>query len=456
MEALDSSVKKSLSEQYTQLIEFEPKFITNYVPENASDQKRAFIAGEIQNPNHSYNKLAAIDFAERYESIDRMGEAILNNDELEAKFQPVYDEFIEGYKQKTRLMELAHLYKNADDDTEKSQIKSEYMALNIELYGEPDEMTYRSLIGEKLNTIDGRQLDDAASQMRAELFNLVSFERNAEIPERFKPADETVEWMHDVATSLYENMLRHVPDQSTFSGAELKAIFEDIIAEEFGESAQEWAVDIEPAKSINVKSTEKRIVIPDDRNDIPLASARGLVVHEIGIHMLRSVMGGETNLDPLQNGLNEYYDAEEGLGVVMEQALKGKFSESGVEHYITAGLAYHDDMNFRDAYEVKWRLAALNKADESGHIDESEIVKAKNAAYGGVMRSMRGTDELPWFKDLAYYNGSVDMWRHLEENRGDDLKFMFVLLGKANAANINHERILYETKTVVEHTELGD
>jgi hypothetical protein len=38
------------------------------------------------------------------------------------------------------------------------------------------------------------------------------------------------------------------------------------------------------------------------------------------------------------------------------------------------------------------------------------------------------------------------MWRHLETIRGDDLKFMFVLMGKANPANALHERILLETK----------
>lgn len=68
-------------------------------------------------------------------------------------------------------------------------------------------------------------------------------------------------------------------------------------------------------------------------------------------------------------------------------------------------------------------------------------------AYDQTMRVMRGTDELPWFKDLAYYNGSNDVWKHLESIRGDDVKFMFVLMGKANPANIDHERLQYESST---------
>ena len=61
---------------------------------------------------------------------------------------------------------------------------------------------------------------------------------------------------------------------------------------------------------------------------------------------------------------------------------------------------------------------------------------------------MRGTDELPWFKDLSYYNGAAEVWKHLESIRGDDTEFMLVLLGKANAGNKDHRRILLETATV--------
>jgi hypothetical protein len=41
----------------------------------------------------------------------------------------------------------------------------------------------------------------------------------------------------------------------------------------------------------------------------------------------------------------------------------------------------------------------------------------------------------------------MDVWKHLENINGDDLKFMFILMGKANPANQQHERILLETRT---------
>ena len=43
----------------------------------------------------------------------------------------------------------------------------------------------------------------------------------------------------------------------------------------------------------------------------------------------------------------------------MEHALEGEYQEAGIDHYITAGLAYFDNKDFKGAYDVKWRLKLL-------------------------------------------------------------------------------------------------
>lgn len=438
--------QESVSELYNRLTDYEPKPITEYVPENAAQQQAAFMNDEIRNPDHIYDRLAAIDFPARYSAIDAIGARILASADLNDKYTPVYAEFIEGYAQKTRLMELARNYKHSEDDREKDAIKTEYMQLNIELYGEPDESTYRSLLHEKLTKIANKELHGSALELRDELFAMVDYDAKAEYPARFRPSEETVAWMKNVAETLYEDMLARIPIQDTFNPREVQAIFTNIINEEFGGAADAWSVDIEKAESINVKTAERRVVIPDNKGDLKYKEMREKVVHEIGVHVMRAITGAQSDLDPLKNGLNDYYDSEEGLGKVMEHAINGKFVEAGIEPYITAGAAYYDDMDFRDVIEMKWRLSVLAAAAENTEISEEKIISAKKVAYKSAMRSMRGTDALPWFKDLAYYNGAADMWRHLESIQGDDLKFTFVLMGKANPANTLHEHILLETK----------
>lgn len=447
MEHVYSAEQPSIPDLFNQVLENEPKLVTNFVPEDALSQKTAFLAGEINNPSHAYPKLEQIDYDERYRHLDRLVSSVTSHPDMNDKFTGTYTDFVEGYRKKTQFMELARDYKATNNDELRRVIKSQYMELNIDLYGEPDKVTFESLLHEQLNSISQKQLTGSADQLREELFTLVDYSPGYEVPERFKPSLDTVEWMRGIAETLYGNMLAHVPDQKTFNAYEIKQVFDNIITNEFDEAASGWRVDVEPAKAINVKATEKRVVIPEDRTDVSQEMLERLVVHELGVHVMRAITGSETDLHPLGLGLNDYYDAEEGLGMVMEQAVKGEFADKGVGHYITAGLAHHRGMDFRQTFEVKWRLAVLAKANEQTDVGEEDVAKARNAAYSGTMRIFRGTDDLPWFKDLSYYNGSVDMWRHLEEIRGDDAKFIFVLMGKANPANRQHERSMYETRT---------
>lgn len=433
---------------YDELLVHEPKPISVYVPLDAASQKKAFLLGENRNPSHAYDKLDAIDFASQDAALQEIGETLLFSPELPDKHRMSYEQFITNYRKKTELLRRASVYNHATTDDDKLMAAQEYMTLNKELYGAPDETTYRSLLQDKLTAVEANATSKSAQQLYSELQDMLPDAESAKDAERFKPSPETVAWMHEVAVTLYGGMLSHIPEQDIFTPGEVQRVFSEIIHHEFGEAATTWRVDVEPAQSLNVKASEKRIVIPEHSSGMSYKALRRMVVHEIGVHMMRSVTGESTDLAPLQTGLNDYYDAEEGLGVVMEQALESKFAERGVDHYITAGMAGMDGMDFRQTFECKWRIAALGTIKEGQDITEEITEKAKNTAYSQTMRSFRGTDDLPWFKDLAYYNGSVDMWRHLEKIRGDDVKFMFVLLGKADPSKIEHERILYETKSI--------
>lgn len=434
-----------IAEQFHALLELDPKIITNYVPADAAAQKSAYLKGEITQPHHNYARLNVLDLETKRAEIDRVGDELLHNPAMKPKFAAGYQEFIQRYTQQATFLEKARAYNTATNDEEKQQAAREYMELNVELYGEPDQQTYRSLIGEKLAAIRAKDLTGTAKELADELFAMVESDGEA-FPERFKPSQETIDWVHEVVTSLYADMLRHLPEQKEFTAAEIKSVFEEIIHEEFGEAAEGWTVDVEEAKAINVKASEKRIVIPADAVR-SYEVMRGLIVHELGVHLMRAITGAETDFDPLSTGLSEYYDAEEGMGKVAEQGLNREFREAGVDYYIASGLAYFDDKNFDDIVNIQWRLSLLGGLKAGEDVTDEAIEKKRAAAYNSTYRVMRGTDELPWFKDLAYYNGTMEMWKHLENIRGDDIKFMFVLMGKANPANIAHERLMYETQS---------
>lgn len=440
---------------YSQLTDLSPKIVTMFNPSNRKEEEEGFLSGKVRNPQFVYDKLNSADFDKAIEKIRELGDKILNHPSLPPSHRGIYEEFIADYSKKTTLLNYAQQYNNAKSEEEKKAAAEKYRHLDIESYGEPDEDTYRSLLGGKLNAIYSKKLTGKADELRKELFGMVNFKPGMDIPERFRPSDETVEWMHSAAESLYGGMLSHIPnEQEEFDPYELQKIFTDIIEEEFNNdskgyagAAEGWTVSVEKATSVNVKSSEKRIVIPDNGMMRSRKKVENLVVHEIGVHMLRSITGGETDVLPLKSGLSDYYDAEEGLGVVMEQALSGKFAERGVDHYITAGLAYYDEKDFRGAFEVKWRLSLLNSVEDGGEVNDEQIAKAKKTAFTQTLRSFRGTNDMPLFKDLSYYNGSVEVWRYLEYIKGDDFLLSLLLAGKVNTSK-KHRDVILESKSM--------
>ena len=446
--------QSSVEDLYSQLTDLSPKIVTMFTPSNRGQEEERFLSEETRNPQFVYDKLHSADFDGAIEKIRELGDKILNHPDLTSISKKVYEGFIKKYHEQTELLRCAQAYHGANSEEAVQKIAEVYKGLNIEIYGEPDEDIYRSLMGEKLNCVRNKNLTGKADDLRKELLGMVDFDPDVDIPERFRPSDETVEWMYSVAESLYGGMLSHIPnEQEEFDPYELQKIFTDIIEEEFNNdskgyagAAEGWTVSVEKATSVNVKSSEKRIVIPDNGMMRSRKKVENLVVHEIGVHMLRSITGGETDILPLKSGLSDYYDTEEGLGVVMEQAFRGKFAERGVDHYITAGLAHFDNKDFREAFEIKWRLSLLSSVDDGSEISDEQIVKAKKTAFTQTLRSLRGTNDMPLFKDLSYYNGSVEVWRYLESIKGDDFLLALLLAGKVNTSK-KHRDVILESKS---------
>lgn len=435
------TLHRSVADIYKDIAALEPKPVANFVPDNAVEARRQFFAGEVRNPKHTYSKLEALTPAEDGEKID--GYALELSDSLDENSTEflAYSQYAYRYSATQEMIKTAQDI-HSDDKVVAEQAKARFAELNEQLYGAPDELTYRSLLYDVANI----PVTEETAHIKEELMALLP--ESSFAGERFKPSAETIENMKEIAEYLYGGMLEHIPeDQKTFTAEEVATIFREIIADEFGEAAEEWTVQVTKATSINVVASEKTIKIPENRKDISNKALRGLVAHEIGVHMLRSVAGSETDLPILTTGLSDYYDSEEGYGKVMEQAIDGKYVESGVPYYLVAGLMHFDNKDFRGAYDIIYRMKYLESVNAGKPADEKTLEGAQDAAYKAVFRLTRGTDELPWFKDLAYYNGTAKMWKQCEDSAGDYELFMLNFLGKGDPTIDDHRRILLETKS---------
>lgn len=437
-----------LSADFDALLALDPLLIKQFVSADAAEQKDLFLSGQIQNPTHSYDRIEAVDFESEFLKIDSISQEIEASEQLPAKYTEAYTSYAYRYKKSLRLEELTKAIRLGDEQ-EKAEATAEFMSINVELYGEPDEKVYREIVAERVAVLKQRDLTESGSELRNELLQLIG-EVEEPAGEKFVPSDETVQWMKGVAESLYGGLLAYVPERKPgekVTAVELAEIFDTIMRSEFESSADGWKASVEAATSVNVKANIKEIIIPEGK-EYTISQVRGLIVHELGVHLLRSVTGESTDLSPLKTGLSGYYDSEEGLGSVMEQAIKGEYKESGIGHYMTIGGAYFDGRDFRESFEIKWRLGVLDKLKSDEEVTAEKIEKERKVQYTNTLRTFRGTDELPWFKDLAYYNGVNSMWKHLEQIRGDDLQLSFVLMGKADPTNSSHKKLLYETSSI--------
>lgn len=442
---------KSPEELIDLISELEPRPVRDFVPAGADSIKQSFLAGEITEPKFTYERLEAVDLLTNVSQLEEIRANLASREDVPQKYRNAYLEFADRYLSVYELMALSKSLNERPNTRDEEQ----YMKLSRELYGDVETDVFNGLINQLKVQVSGLETEDKAAQtIKDELLAMLP-EVEAGASVGTKPSQETVDYWQEALEDFYGGMLAHVPEgQEEFNAEQIRDIFEQIIRTEFGEAAEDWQVVLEDATSITVKTAEKKIVIPNDRPPVTPEKLKELIVHEIGVHMLRSIMGEGTDMPLLKVGMSEYYDSEEGVGKVTEQIVSGEYQPAGEQYYIAAGLmlgAAGQPASFRQTYETIWRRQALEDftASPEQQMTNELIAEAKDKAYTTVFRLQRGTNNpVVFLKDLAYFRGNHNAWKYLESAVGDEFAFSLIMLGKADPAISNHKRILLETKSV--------
>ncbi len=159
------------------------------------------------------------------------------------------------------------------------------------------------------------------------------------------------------------------------------------------------------------------------------------VVHEYGVHVGRNLAGEDSGVFVSATGHYDYLDFEDGLATVCEQIIENRQAELthvNLRHYINIGFAEglgaDGPKDFRDVFEVAWRMRALASPKEDTVITDKDVQQAKSLAYqNDVRRLFRGTTaDIPgvvYTKDLVYVRGRIKATLHLAEHAGDGDEF---------------------------------
>ena len=429
--------------------ESEPKVISTFTPENANEAKSEFLENDnLSRPNNKYEKLNSGEIENLYQNISNAILVVENDNSLGEIEREMYNTQLETRIKTVKMLEAAHDFRKAESLTDKQKAQEEFMKNNIEVYGEPDFETFNSLLSDKITKIESLELDKKGEKIRSEFYELIKKDENlSQDLKRFKPSDEVFHNFGEIIKDLYSKQLELIPkkdDDEKYSAKEIFDVFENILKNFENDGFSEFNVEWKDSGAIAVSAKEKKIFIPKNRKPVSKKELEGLVVHEIGTHYMRAQMGELYNNQALRTGLDGYMNTEEGIARAMEMAVEGDYQEAGVQHYLTAGFAYFNNMSFRKAFETNWRMGVL---DGENNFSEENIDKKRQIAYRNTQRIFRGTDELPWFKDLSYFNGGQEIWKYIEENiDSPTLIDDFLLGGKNDLLNLDQQRQIYELK----------
>lgn len=349
-------------------------------------------------------------------------------------------ELMLGFREKIHRFLLAVCqWHDASDPEEKRLAAQAHAQTNQALYGLPDKNTFDAILAEQISRICRKNLNDAEKAMWAELEPMLP-PLPAHPEAVFRPGDELLHRFSEAASAFYEPLLRHIPtDRDEFTVQEAADITSEILRTELSEYGDIWQAVAEPGRtSAAVDQEKRRILFPADRtpNTYTRIALVKIITHEVGVHVLRAMIYQNMNLPAFSKGFPGYETIEEGIAKLMEQGVSCEYQESGIVHYITAGLAHFYGMGFRQIFEIQKRLQKLSR-------DASEIL-----CYQSVQRAFRGTDVLPIYKDLVYFNGAEQVWRYTAAHIDDPQLFDRLLLSaKTNCFDAAQIQLVYEAKT---------
>lgn len=332
----------------------------------------------------------------------------------------------------TELIVAAYDYNGG---VEKAKAKKRFLRAGDAALGRMHEDTFWSLLRERVASIDRKKLSEAEQKIYHEMLGRIGvMGRNRK--KHYKPKKETVRKFKKLLEGLFGSVLRRIPeDKAEFTVPEAVQIINEIIDEELHIPFRA-EVGAELITAVT-KISERKIILPGAREkNYTRMELKKIIIHELGVHVLRAV-SNQTEVGKLpvvlypKSGMYSRL-TEEGLAKVCEQALDGKFDGICIARYLSAGLAQVCKKNFRETYEILWRLELL----VSG--------RSKESSFGIVQRSFRGTGVLPINADLAYYRGYVLVWKFVEEHIDDGELLMRTLFlsGKNDFLEQKRETLL--------------
>lgn len=334
---------------------------------------------------------------------------------------------------------------------------------SVELYGEPDKEESTRLLTQEyafLRTLVGNEkvsqsYVDFLLDIYRPMIDVTNLPESGDLG-TIESANEkeAIKKYGEAILSKYEPLFKLVDDagKTEFAPQDLKELFTKAFEwlkdnDDHG-GWGEWKVEYNSSTQISVTPSSRKVKIGLKREIASADEAKLLVVHEILVHALRAEGGYEAGDRNLAIGLAGNDDAEEGLGIVAEEAISGTFPARAYDRYIDIALALGivDGVQktrqelFEISYARQFIRAQLKNANTE-NLTESVWVHVDRIYRGGPGDNL-GTRQAIFTKDIAYYVGYRKMTRYITDQIEDGIPaleiFDYLSQGKFDPTNPAH------------------
>lgn len=428
-------------------------FVTEVTPLNANEaQKEFFVGGCSTTPNFVYDD--STDYVAGKKRIRALLTEFHREDFSEVELE-ILDEIGRQTRLKHDLLQMMRLFRHAKTDHQRDNARRQILRCTVALHGEPDKQTYHGLWTERLAEIEKRFADpkwsDALCLEDADAFCHLkdAFQSSTRVDEEpFAPRQETLTKFRDFCWKRWQKTFERVDMEHVYTPEEACDLLNTVFREDFPYPTEWRAMVSETKTSLSTNQKALKLEVPRHRGKGPYTGKVMLEVvlaHELMVHVNRREYA-KHYCPEVAIPLPDYLVFEEGLAKAAEQALGGEIDQTSIDHYLTAGMAYYDNMDFAEIFNVqRWQLFLREiKPEDTAETRERKRQKADDEAFRLTLRCLRGTGAVPLMNNLVYYNGQIQAWKYIEENIDDLDKLEKVLFrsGKTDPTNPLHQKIL--------------
>src|SRR5574337_811773 len=341
-----------------------------------------------------------------------------------------------------------------------------------ELYGEPEQTEAARLLSQEISYLTDLQGDCSVSQQHVQML-IETYNPIVEASPRFSNIENTeldvsreklaILKYGEAIKQQYQPLFDLIisANKPEFTSQDLQELFTKALnwlKQNDDQDWSDWEANFSDSTHLSVDASNRKIKIGTRRETASPADARALLAHELLVHALRAKNGYKTDDKKLATGLPVYLSAEEGLGIIAEEAVNGILPDKTYDRYIDIALALGTLDNVQRTRQELFQISYARQLVRSQHRGDSEekIASLAPRVWGHIDRIYRGgcgdnlgTRQAIFTKDIAYYIGYKKMAGYITDQmaNGKSAKVVFAYLSQAKFDPLNPQHIKRLSKT---------